>query len=104
MTNPWGALDKATGNKNLYLDHQVIPAIETAMNDYETSLQTLIDDALDDTTGFGNVNDLALIVQKAFNARGAELTTYLKEQLSQTQAFEKTARDAANAQLHAEDD
>jgi hypothetical protein len=103
MTNPWGALDKATGEKNLYLDPQVIKAVNTSFNDYEKSLQTLLDDALDDTTGFGT-NDLAVIVQKAFNARGTTLTSYLKEQLSQTKDFEKTARDAAHAMEAAEGD
>jgi hypothetical protein len=96
MTNPWAALDKATGEKHLYLNPNAFSAVSQTFNDYETSLQTLIDDALDDTTGYGS-NELAGIVQTAFNGRGAALTKYLKEQLSQTKDLEKTAYDATNA-------
>jgi hypothetical protein len=96
MTNPWSSLDAATGKKELYLNPKAMPAVGRAFADYEQKLQTLIDDALDNTTGFGT-NNLAVIVQKAFNARGAALTSYLKEQLSQTHALEKTARDATTA-------
>ncbi|WP_101949768.1 hypothetical protein [Mycobacterium sp. 3519A] len=99
MTNPWGALDKATGEKQLYLDKNAFPAVKSTFEDYETSLQTLINDALDDTSGYGT-NDLAVIVQKAFNSRGSALTAYLKEQLSQTQDLKKTAEDATNAIQH----
>jgi len=42
-------------------------------------------------------NPLAVILQNAFKARGTELTNYLNAQLSQTQDFVKTARDAAAA-------
>jgi hypothetical protein len=103
MTNPWDALDKATGDKNLYLNPQALPAVNKTFQDYESSLQTLIDDALDDTSGYGS-NELAGIVQTAFNARGTALTNYLKEQLSQTQDLEKTARDATTAIQHADGD
>lgn len=99
MSSPWGPLDAATGDKKLYLDPAAIPKIEQTIDPYETAMQTLINDSLDDTTGyFGTAdNPLAVKVEAAFNARGRQLTEYLKAQLSQTQDFVKTARDAAQA-------
>src|SRR5262245_61838952 len=101
MANPCSDLDAATGNKKLYLKSDAGQAVVQASQPYEASLQTLIDDALDDTTGYfgttGGKNTLAPILEKAFNARGKTLTDYLKEQLSQTQALVQTARDAVAA-------
>jgi hypothetical protein len=99
MTSPWSSLDAATGAKKLYLDPAVIPEVNRAFTPYEASLQRLIDDELDETTGYFGTreNPLAALLEKAFNARGKVLTDYLKEQLSQTQDFVKTARDAAAA-------
>jgi hypothetical protein len=105
--NPWGALDAATGEGKLLLDPAVRDQINTAFSPYQTSLQTLIGDALDDTTGYfgrADKNPLARLLQEAFNARGSALTTYLEEQLAQTQAFVKTAHDAAVAFQNAEND
>ena len=104
MTSPWSSLDADTAADKLYLDPAVIPEVNQAFAPYETSLQTLIDDELDETTGYFGTpeNPLANILQQAFNARGKMLTDYLKEQLSQTQDFVKTARDAAAAQQAAE--
>ncbi|MDV3124019.1 hypothetical protein M1247_03770 [Mycobacterium sp. 21AC1] len=97
--NPWAGLDADTGNGKLYLDESAISGVNTAWADYEKSLETLINDSLDETTGyFGtSTNPLAGMLEKAFNARGKDLTDYLKEQLSQSQAFVKTAQDAATA-------
>jgi hypothetical protein len=105
MTSPWSALDSATGSKNLYLNPDVIPAVNNAFEPYGVSLQTLINDRLDDTTGyFGTAsNPLAVQLEQAFNSRGTTLTNYLQQQLSQTQDFVKTAQDAATA-LQAADD
>jgi hypothetical protein len=99
MTSPWSGLDAATGQKKLYLDPAVIPEVNQAFTPYEASLQQLIDDELDETTGYFGTdeNPLAKLLEKAFNARGQVLTDYLKEQLSQAQDFVKTARDAAAA-------
>jgi hypothetical protein len=101
MTSPWSSLDAATSQKKLYLEPAVSREVETASTPYETSLQTLIDDALDDTKGyFGGTtpkNPLAPLLENAFNARGKVLTDYLNKQLSETQAFVKTAHDAAAA-------
>lgn len=105
--NPWGALDAAAGEGNLLLNPEVKGKIETAFTPYETSLETLINAALDDTTGyFGKAerNPLARHLQEAFNQRGTELTNYLEQQLSQTQDFVKTAHDAATAFEAAEND
>ena len=98
--NPWGALDAAAGEGNLRLNPTVKDRITTAFSPYEDSLETLISAALDDTTGyFGKAerNPLARHLQEAFNGRGTALTDYLEQQLSQTQDFVKTARDAATA-------
>ncbi|MEV0672981.1 hypothetical protein [Mycobacterium sp. NPDC050441] len=99
MTNPWGGLDAATTKKQLYLDPKVISTINTVYEPYEETLETLIRNSLDETTDyFGtSANPLAVLVQKLFDARGKELTDYATEQLSQSQAFIKTARDAAEA-------
>jgi hypothetical protein len=99
MTSPWGALDQATGSNKLYLDPAAIPEIEKTLDPYESSLQTMINDRLDDTKDFFGTadNPLAMLLQNAFNARGTQLTQYLTTQLSQTQDFIKTARDAAAA-------
>jgi hypothetical protein len=98
MTSPWSSLDAATGDKKLYLEPDLATKVDKAFTRYEKSLQTLIDDALDETTGFGTTdNPLAKLMSDAFNSRGAALTTYLKAQLSETQGLVKTARDAATA-------
>jgi hypothetical protein len=103
MTSPWSALDGAThpqtGKPTLYLEPSVIPALNQASDSYCQSLQTLIDDRLDDTTGyFGTkANPLALLLEKAFNSRGTVATNYCQQQLSQTQDLVKTACDAAAA-------
>ncbi|SEH82317.1 hypothetical protein SAMN04489835_4557 [Mycolicibacterium rutilum] len=106
MTNPWSGLDAATQEKNLYLDPSVIPELNRVFEPYKASLQRLIDDGLDETaTYFGTEkNSLAVILGKAFDARGKELTTYLNEQLSQSKDFVKTAQDAADALKAAEGD
>ncbi|CDP87935.1 MULTISPECIES: hypothetical protein [Mycolicibacterium] len=106
MTNPWGALDNAAANKNLYLDPAVIGTVNTVYERYEESLETLIKNSLDETTEyFGTAaNPLAVLVQKLFEARGKELTDYATEQLSQSQAFIKTARDAAEAMRSSQND
>lgn len=105
MTSPWSSLDAATGDKKLYLDPEVLPDVNRAFSPYEASLQRLIDDELDETTGYFGTreNPLAALLEKAFNARGKLLTDYLKEQLSQTQDFVKTARDAVEAMKNHED-
>lgn len=98
--NPWGALDAAAGEGKLLLNPEVRDQINTAFTPYEGSLERLINDALDDTNGyFGKAerNALARHLQEAFNQRGTALTNYLEQQLSQTQDFVKTARDAATA-------
>ncbi|OBB22456.1 hypothetical protein A5792_05140 [Mycolicibacterium peregrinum] len=106
MTNPWGALDAATTKKELYLDPTVIPELNRVFEPYEESLENLIGDSLDETTGYFGTekNPLAVLVQKVFDNRGKEVTDYLKEQLSQTQAFVKTARDAAEAMRTSQND
>jgi hypothetical protein len=97
--NPWHALDAATQEDKLYLEPELAQEIRTAFDTYEVALQQLITDALDDTTGYFGTdkNPLALLLEQAFNDRGKVLTDYLKEQLSQAQAFVKTAEDAAAA-------
>lgn len=97
--NPWNDLDAATGAQELYLDPEVITTIDGRFKPYADSLQELIDAALDDTTEYFGTpdNPLAVVLEEAFNARGKTLTEYLKEQLSQTQDFVKTAHDAADA-------
>ena len=104
MTSPWSGLDGATGSKNLYLEPDVVPAVNNAFTPYGTSLQTLINDRLDNTSGyFGTAsNPLATQLEQAFNSRGTSLTNYLQQLLSQTQDFVKSAQDAAAA-LQAED-
>jgi hypothetical protein len=100
MTSPWSSLDAATGQKNLYLSDEARTKVNTAFTPYQDALQTLITDAMDDTTGyFGKnpKNTLAPILEQAFNARGKTVTDYLNKQLAETQAFVKTANDAANA-------
>ncbi|OMC12155.1 hypothetical protein [Mycolicibacterium fortuitum] len=106
MTNPWGGLDADTINKKLYLDPTVISEVNRVFEPYEESLETLIGDSLDETTGYFGTpeNPLAVLVQKVFDDRGKELTDYLKEQLTQAQGFVKTARDAAEAMRTAEND
>lgn len=97
--NPWAALDAATQDGNLYLEESAKNDVVSAFNTYNHSLQTLIDDALDDTAGyFGSAgNDLAALLEKAFNERGKTLTTYLKAQQTQATYFKQTAEDAAQA-------
>jgi len=100
MTTPWGELDAAAGKGDLLLDPAVSQEVNQAFTPYESSLQTLINDALDDTTeyfGTSGKNPLALHLENAFNARGKLLTDYLEKQLSQSQDLVKTARDAAVA-------
>jgi hypothetical protein len=100
MTNPWNALDAATQEEGgLYLEQDVPQQIKTAFEPYETSLQTLLDDALDDTTGYFGTdkNPLAGVMETAFNGRGQMLTEYLKEQRAQARGLIKTAEDAAAA-------
>ncbi|WP_166906853.1 hypothetical protein [Mycobacterium sp. DL440] len=106
MTNPWGALDEAAANKNLYLDPDVISKVNTVWEKYEESLEQLITNSLDETTEYFGTskNPLANLVQKLFEARGKELTDYATEQLSQSQAFVKTARDAAEAMRSSQND
>jgi hypothetical protein len=99
MTNPWSSLDAATGDKKLFLDEHASSQVVNAFGPYRDSLQRLITDALDDTTGYfgtskGGKNPLAKLLEDAFNARGKMLTDYLKAQLSQSQDFVKTAQDA----------
>ncbi|WKG03107.1 hypothetical protein [Mycolicibacterium sp. HK-90] len=99
MTTPWAGLNADTANKKLYLDPSVISTINRVFEPYEESLQTLQRHALDETTGFFGTpaNPLAVLVEKLFDARGKQLTEYVTEQLSQSQAFVETARDAAEA-------
>lgn len=100
MTSPWSALDAATGQKNLYLADGARDQVNTAFTPYHSALQALITDAMDDTTGYFGTNPkntLAPILQTAFNARGKTVTDYLNKQLAETEAFVKTANDAANA-------
>lgn|SRR5690349_2046549 len=99
MTNPWSSLDAATGQKKLFLDDAASSQVVTAFTPYQGILQQLINDALDDTTGYfgtsqGGKNPLAKLLEDAFNARGKMLTEYVKAQLSQAQDFVKTAQDA----------
>jgi len=99
MTNPWSSLDAATGEKKLFLDEHATTQVVNSFGPYRDSLQRLITDALDDTTGYfgtskGDKNPLAKLLEDAFNARGKMLTEYLKAQLSQAQDFVKTAQDA----------
>jgi hypothetical protein len=102
--NPWSSLYAATADKDLLLEPDVKDAVNRAFDPYQSILQRLINDSLDETTGcFGtSENDLAVRLVKAFDKRGRELTDYVKEQLSQTQGFVKTANDAAAA-LQAKD-
>jgi hypothetical protein len=104
MTNPWSSLDAATGQKKLYLEDSARNDLNTASGDYEKALNKLINDRVDDTTGYFGTdsNPLAKLLQDAFNARGTELVDYLNAQMSQTQDFVKTANDAATALLAAE--
>jgi hypothetical protein len=107
MTNPWSSLDAATGEKKLFLDERASSQVVAAFRPYQGSLQQLITDALDDTTGYfgtskGGKNPLAKLLEDAFNARGKMLTDYVKAQLSQAQDFVKTAQDA-HAALKAAD-
>jgi hypothetical protein len=99
MTNPWSALDAATGEKKLFLEPSVSADVDGAFKDYEKVLNRLITDRLDDTSGYFGTdgNPLAKLLEKAFNARGTELVEYLNAQLSQAQDFVKTAHDAAVA-------
>jgi hypothetical protein len=100
MTSPWSALDAATGQKNLYLTDGARDGVNAALPHYQAALQALIDAGMDDTTGyFGSCpkNTLAPILQTAFNSRGKTVTDYLNKQLAETEAFVKTANDAANA-------
>jgi hypothetical protein len=101
MTSPWGALDAATGKKNLYLTEAARDGVNAAFSPhYHDALQALIDAGMDDTTGyFGSCpkNTLAPVLQTAFNSRGKTVTDYLNKQLAETEAFVKTANDAANA-------
>lgn len=103
MTSPWGGLDAATADGKLYLhlEPDAVTTLETsAFKPYETKLQAIIDNALDDTTGYfgaNSKNDLAKAMETAFNAKGKALTDYVREQLAQTTDFVKTAKDAANA-------
>ncbi len=66
MTNPWGGLDADTVNKKLYLDPTVISEVNRVFEPYEESLETLIGDSLDETTGYFGTpeNPLAVLVQK----------------------------------------
>lgn len=97
MTSPWSNLDTATGTKDLYLDSAVIPAVNRAFEPYRQALQTLIDDVLENTTGYFGTdkNPLATFLTPAFNAPGTACTSYCKQQLSQTTDFVKTACEAA---------
>lgn len=103
MTSPWPGLDAATTDGKLYLHLEpgVVTELETsAFDPYEAKLQAIIDNALDDTTGYFGKNpnnDLAKAMETAFNAKGKALTDYVREQLAQTQDFIKTAHDAADA-------
>jgi hypothetical protein len=100
MTSPWSSLDAATGKKNLYLTDGARDGVNTAFTPYHSALQALIDAGMDDTTGyFGSCpkNTLAPVLQTAFNSRGKTVTDYLNKQLAETEAFVKTANDAANA-------
>lgn len=99
MTNPWNDLDAATGKKNLYLEPSVASTLNNAYTPYQASLQAIIDDRLDNTTGyFGTpANEIAVCLSGVFNSCGNTLTTYTKQQLSQANAFIQTANDAATA-------
>ncbi len=105
MSSPWSSLDAATGSKNLYLNPSLIPAVSQAYEPYGQTLQTLMEDRLDYTTGyFGNSarNELAGLLEKAFASPGVALTDYLQKQRSTAQDFIKTAQDAAAAQTAAD--
>ena len=108
MTSPWSGLDADTTNDKLYLDPAVIPEIERVYTPYDESLQALINDSLDETTGFfgkdGGPNTLAPVLQKLFDQRGKQLTQHLQEQQTQAHDFVKTARDAAEAMRTHEND
>jgi hypothetical protein len=99
MTSPWSGLDSATGNKNLYLEPSVVSTLNNAYTPYQASLQAIIDDRLDNTTGYFGTpsNELAVCLSEAFNSRGTTLTTYATQQLSQAGDFIRTANDAATA-------
>jgi hypothetical protein len=99
MTSPWSGLNAATGRKNLYLDSAVNPAFKKTFKRYTQSLQSLIDDRLNETTGyFGTANNpVAGVLENAFNSRGIALTNYSTQQLSQAQDFVQTALNAAAA-------
>jgi hypothetical protein len=108
MTSPWSGLDADTANKRLYLDPGVIAEVERVYTPYDESLQALINDSLDETTGYFGTpdgkNPLAVLLQKLFDERGKLLTDYLKEQQTQAHDFVKTARDAAEAMRTAQND
>jgi hypothetical protein len=97
--SPWTDLDTATGNKNLYLEPTVASTLTNLYSPYQASLQAIIDDRLDNTTGyFGtSANEIATCLSGAFNSCGTTLTTYTTQQLSQANAFIQTANDAATA-------
>ncbi|MUL78872.1 hypothetical protein [Mycolicibacterium sp. CBMA 226] len=99
MTNPFGPLDAATSENNLFLSPSAVTEITKTIDPYESALQTLINDRLDNTQGYFGTpqNPLALNLESAFNARGKALTTYLTAQLSAAKDLIKTAQDAANA-------
>jgi hypothetical protein len=103
MTSPWTALEAATRTKDLYLHSATSKAISQACEPYQQSLQTLIDDRLDDTTGcFGTPkNPVAGVLEQAFNSRNTGLTNYEQQQLFQAGYLMKTASDAVIA-LHAD--
>jgi hypothetical protein len=99
MTNPWTGLDADTQKDKLYLERGVANEIKSVFAPYDSSLQAIIDDAMDDSSGyFGTpANPLAGVLEKAFNSRGEMLTEYVQEQQTQARAFVKTADDAASA-------
>ncbi|OHT81184.1 hypothetical protein [Mycobacteroides saopaulense] len=97
MSNPWSSLDADTASKKLYLDPEVMPKINGAIDAYKGGLQSVINASVSDTTGFGNDNPFATALKKAFDTRGATLTNYVKQQLTNTEDFVQTANDAVTA-------
>ena len=99
MTSPWGGLDAATTKGELLLNPAVSQQVNQAFTPYESALQTLVTDALDDTAGYFGTdsNPLATILEEAFNGRGKALTTYVQDQLTQARSLVQTAQDAATA-------